>query len=187
MHDKDYLNQSNLQKKIISSCVTLECVHMNVFAGMMRNMKWAGDTENTKVYIFDIKNPSSDGAPAAVFEAPPMFAYHFINAYEEPSSTGNGKFDIVVDFAGYDTLDILKGDHAYALLSNIMDPELRKLQARDGRHYRLRLPMPPKGSKAPTAPVFVKHSILVAKDKTGREFTYEMPRVSPKQKTFKHR
>ena len=30
-------------------------------------------------------------------------------------------------------------------------------------------------------------AILVAKDKTGREFTYEMPRVSPKQKTFKHR
>lgn len=160
---------------------------MNVCAGMMRNMKWAGDTENTKVYIFDIKNPSSDGAPAAVFEAPPMFAYHFINAYEEPSSAGNGRFDIVVDFTGYDTLDILKGDNAYALLSNIMDPELRKLQTRDGRQYRLRLPMPPKGRRAPSTPVFVKHSVLVAKDKTGREFTYEMPRVSPKQKTFKHR
>lgn len=162
------------------------CVRTYVYVGMMRNMKWAGDKENTKVYVFDIKNPSIDGSPAAVFEAPPMFAYHFINAYEEPSNNGNGAFDIVVDFGGYDTLDILKGDHAYALMNNIKDPERRKLQTRDARQYRLRLPMVPKW-REPSSPVFVQHSVLVAKDKTGREFTYEMPRVSPKQKCLKHR
>jgi Retinal pigment epithelial membrane protein len=168
-------------------------ISCTVHTGMMKNMKWMGDKGvNTKVYVFDIKDPSKNRQPLAVFEAPPMFAYHHINAYEDPRAkgTGTGDVDIVVDFSGYDTLDIANGDHCFALIHNIEDPELRKLQCRDARQYRLRLPLPPKQAPGVTLRAslpFIRPSILVAKDKEGRELTFELPRMDPRKKMMKHR
>ena len=168
---------------------------------MMKNMKWMGDKGvNTKVYVFDIKDPSEDRKPLAVFEAPPMFAYHHINAYEDKraagtgtgtgTGTGGGEVDVIVDFSGYETLDIANGDHGFALIHNIADPELRKLQCRDAKQYRLRLPLPAKETDGVTSRAslpFIRPSVLVAKDKQGRELTFELPRMDPRKKMMKHR
>ncbi len=82
--------------------------------GVMREMKWAADTVNTMIYVFDIR-PSGPGPnkgsldPVAVYEAPPMFAYHHINAYEEVGrdAAGGETTRIVMDISGYGTVCFL--------------------------------------------------------------------------------
>ena len=168
---------------------------------MMKNMMWVGDTVNTKVYVFDISSTNDEskgkgkdkGKPVAVFEAPPMFAYHHINAYEDTDSAGDAS--IVLDFCGYESLEIANGDHGFALLHNVMDPSMRKLQCRDAKQYRLRLPMTVSdthshshsGTSPVPSPVYVEPSVLVARDSSGRAQTFEMPRIDPRTRSKKHR
>ncbi|KAI4196281.1 MAG: hypothetical protein LQ350_006652 [Teloschistes chrysophthalmus] len=44
----------------------------------------------------------------AVFESDPFFAFHCVNAWDEPSTTEEGKTDITLDISTYENLDILK-------------------------------------------------------------------------------
>ena len=158
---------------------------------MMRNMVWDGDQGvNTKIHVFDIKSKDLRKGPVATFEAPPMFAYHHVNAYEiatlnADGSEGNG-VEIVLDVSGYDTPDIVNGEHPFALISNVKDPALRKKQTRDARWYRFRLPMET-STTTNAAPLFVSPSILRAVDKDGKVLTSELVRMDPRRKFKKHR
>ena len=158
----------------------------------MKNMMWVGDTVNTKIYVFDISHTDENkggGRPVAVFEAPPMFAYHHINAYEDTNSAGDTS--IVVDFSGYESLEVANGEHGFALLHNVKDANMRKLQCRDAQQYRFRLPMTASDAHSATdtdpLPVFVKPYVLVARDSSGRDLTFELPRIDPRKKSKKHR
>ncbi|KAL8662589.1 MAG: hypothetical protein Q9202_004547 [Teloschistes flavicans] len=44
----------------------------------------------------------------ATFESDPFFAFHCVNAWDEPSTTEEGKTDITLDISTYENLDILK-------------------------------------------------------------------------------
>ena len=89
--------------------------------GVMRDMMWAADAGvKTMIYVFDIRSVGADNdaygakagadqtdkGPVAVFEAPAMFAYHHINAYEEVvrDEAGAETTHIVMDISGYDTV-----------------------------------------------------------------------------------
>ena len=109
--------------------------------GAMRNMKWMGDEGiNTKIYVWDINNDNNNKkTPMVSYEAPPMFAYHHINAYESKDNNGNNQ--LIVDISGYQRPDIANSEHAFALIHNMMNPSLRKQQVRDARYYRYTLPL----------------------------------------------
>ena len=116
--------------------------------GTLKECIWDGDKGvKTKIYVFNISknrlNSDSTSAflsPSAEFYAPPMFAYHHINAYEEVEKETNEKV-IIMDVNGYDRPDIVNGKHGYAYIDNMMDPELRMLQEREGGFYRFKLPI----------------------------------------------
>ena len=65
------------------------------------------------------------------FEAPAMFAYHHVNAFED-----NEAGQIVLDITGYDTPDIATSAHAFAYIHNMLDRAAREKQVKDGRCYR---------------------------------------------------
>ena len=74
---------------------------------------------------------SEKKSPVRTFEAPAMFAYHHVNAFEDEDAG-----EIVVDITGYDTPDIATSAHAFAYIPNMLDREKRKEQVKDGRCYR---------------------------------------------------
>ncbi|KAL8687955.1 MAG: hypothetical protein Q9218_006017 [Villophora microphyllina] len=43
-----------------------------------------------------------------IFESDPFFAFHCVNAWDEPSTTQEGKTDVTLDISTYENLDILK-------------------------------------------------------------------------------
>jgi carotenoid cleavage dioxygenase-like enzyme len=181
--------------------------------GAMRNMKWAGgDGTPTKIYVFDLKGDGGERKtpPVATFEAPPMFSYHHINAYEENSrdassgsSSDGGQKTIVVDVCGYDTAKIVNGDHAYLFLENMRDPARRKLQERDGNVIRFRLPLTTsarrkdgvaagtesKGNGTPDSPLKTHPVILPAinREKKSGYFTTELPTINEKYRGRRYR
>jgi carotenoid cleavage dioxygenase-like enzyme len=84
---------------------------------------------STKIYVFDKYSESID--PIATFEAPPIFAYHHVNAYEEKSKTDSKDvFNIVMDITGYNNAKIVNGEHGFALISNMKEPSLRQKQVK---------------------------------------------------------
>ena len=76
-------------------------------------------------------NYSEKKGPVRTFEAPAMFAYHHVNAYED-----NEAGQIVVDITGYDNADIATSKHAFAYIHNMLDSAEREKQVKDGRCYR---------------------------------------------------
>lgn len=191
--------------------------------GMMSQMQWLGGDDgggiNTKIYVFDINRYKNETdmnklSPIKVFEAPPMFLYHYINCYELNDSMTTGATgvsgasgDIVVDVTGYNSSDFISGQHAYAYLSNLLDPELRLKQERDGEIYRYVLPMSNLSNIASkhshhtantdstttstaidhasshyqlssTNRPFIRPLILPVIDKNGLPYTGELPRIN---------
>jgi carotenoid cleavage dioxygenase-like enzyme len=163
--------------------------------GFMREMQWAGDKGvGTKIYVIDTSGASQE--PLAEFNAPPLFAYHHINAFvaredEEDGSGGQGD-TVVVDVVGYESPDIVNGDHAYCFISNMRDPELWKKQTRDGFIYRYRLPLQDRsGGKSSSSSssssrskrvLNVRPELLPAVGPTGKLFSGELPTVNPRHK-----
>ena len=152
--------------------------------GFFQVMDWLGDQGvNTRIHIFE-RSPSnsSDGArpPVCTLEAPPMFSYHHVNAFEEEYQ---GQRQIVVDVSGYDTPDIATSQHAFVYLPNMKDPALRAKQVHDARCYRFRLPAPSSSlTESSSAALFVRPTILPFLDGQGRSYTAEMTRVDDERK-----
>jgi len=121
--------------------------------GFLSQLQWLGNKGTpTKIYVFNISafesvNTQSGSLPSrnpiASFEAPPMFAYHHVNAYEEATvssdNDSNTNVHIVLDVTGYDTPAIANGKHGFAYISNVKDPKKRLKQECDGTCYRFRL------------------------------------------------
>jgi len=107
--------------------------------GFLSNLEWAPKEQpDTRIYVFDLLKPGSDGSlpagPVASFTAPPLFAYHHINSWEEADG------GITFDVSGYSTPGIVNGEHAFAYLANVRDKEKRRLQERDAAFYRFNIP-----------------------------------------------
>ena len=101
--------------------------------GFLSQLEWMPEI-GSEIIIFDRHNTTTT-SPIRKFKAPPLFAYHHINAYENEDNY------IIFDVTGYETPDIINGENAFAKIPNILDPAKRKKQARDGRTYRFKLPM----------------------------------------------
>jgi carotenoid cleavage dioxygenase-like enzyme len=98
--------------------------------GFLSQMKWEGATTNTTIYIFDLENHKKGQlSPVQVFEAPPMFLYHHVNAYEEePLSGSTDVTRVVLDVTGYDRPDMLNGPHGFAYIENMKHRDQREQQ-----------------------------------------------------------
>lgn len=110
--------------------VRMDLMKMVNGKGFLSQVDWMGDSGvNTKIFVFDISSQRSlteSKGPIAEFEAPPIFAYHHVNAYRE----GEG---FVVDVTGYSSPGIINGDHGFAYIPNMRDPALRVRQEKDGQ------------------------------------------------------
>jgi len=107
--------------------------------GFLANLEWAPKEQpDTRIYVFDLQKPAGeDGSPpgpVASFTAPPLFAYHHINSWEEADG------GITFDVSGYSTPGIVNGEHAFAYLANVRDKEKRRLQESDAAFYRFNIP-----------------------------------------------
>ena len=132
------------------------------------------------------KEPGAGGSrdPVARYDAPPLWAYHHVNAYEEDAAGGGRQ--IVVDVTGYDSPDIITGPHAYAYTRNMEDPVERRKQAQDGSCYRFKLPLSGDNLDGNTA-VYVQPDLLVGVDDRGLRLTSEMVRINPDYAGKKYR
>jgi beta,beta-carotene 9',10'-dioxygenase len=143
--------------------------------GFMPQLEWNSKI-NTKIYVFDInrsnqlKRESEKLKPIAEFEAPPIFAYHHINCYEDFNS------NIIVDITGYDNGDIVVGKYAFLYLENVLNSETRKYQERDGLCYRYVLPISNRNTNF-GSPSFVHPRILHMEDEHNFRFTGEFATV----------
>lgn len=155
--------------------------------GFLRQLEWLGDKGvNTQVHVFDLrahKIPGASLAPIRSFEAPPMFSYHHLNAYEEIVIGGTSQ--IVLDLTGYSTPEIVNGDHAFAYIHNMRDPQLRAKQARDGQCFRFVLPV--MGQGASPSGTFIEPTVMPIQDASGTTYTAEMVRINEAVRGRKHR
>ena len=131
--------------------------------GFLSQLEWMPEN-GSEIIIFDRHNATTI-SPIRRFKAPPLFAYHHINAYE------NENDDIVFDVTGYDTPDIINGENAFAYIPNILDPSKRQKQARDGRTYRFRLPMI---SSKGVDPIHLEPIVLNTFDSKEKLYTNEL-------------
>ena len=128
--------------------------------------QWLGPEQGTRILVFDLDKER--GEPVAEYSSPAMFAYHHVNAYD--TADGN----VVFDISGYTTPGIVNGDHLFALLPNVKDPEQRKLQERDAKWFRYTLPISTQRRG------LVKPVELKAVCSAGRQYTSELVTISPR-------
>ena len=145
--------------------------------GFLPQLEWKPrEQRETKIYLFDLHAASSGGslAPISTFDAPALFAYHHINAFEREES---GKRFVVFDVSGYDSPAIANGANGFAYLDNVKDPVRRQLQERDAKWFRFELPVT-RGMQQ-SVPGVVVPSELLAVDEHGNEFTSELVTINP--------
>lgn len=159
--------------------------------GFLPQLEWEGDKgANTKIFVFDIENAEKmqDIGPIVKFEAPPMFAYHHVNAYTERSDSETGVDTVVIDITGYQSPGIINGAHGFAYISNMRDPEKRKKQERDGQLFRYRLPISTRRSQQRHQQnAFITPTLMPIMDKRGYFYGGEMVRVDDGKKGMKCR
>ena len=118
----------------------------------------------------------------ATYESDHFFAFHAINAYEEPGSQ-KGQIDIIADVITYNNHDCIKRFY----LDNLMSDSLAARGFSDGAFAQCRsniqrfrlpsVPMKPTTERSKADIVFSK----------GRELSVELPAINPKRLLRKHR
>lgn len=73
-----------------------------------RNMLDAMDLDPNKRNVWLVIDRRDGKGLVGIYESAPFFAFHPCNAWDQPSETEPGKFDIITDIPTYDNLDILK-------------------------------------------------------------------------------
>ena len=73
-----------------------------------KNMVEAMEFDSTKKNIWLVIDRLGDKGLVGIYESEPHFAFHPVNAWDEPSKTEPGKFDIIADVPAYENLDVLK-------------------------------------------------------------------------------
>ncbi|EXJ91114.1 hypothetical protein A1O1_04221 [Capronia coronata CBS 617.96] len=146
-------------------------------------MTWDNTTPATW-FVVD-KRPAEEGGKGLVarYVSDAFYAFHTINAYEEPSRTTEGTVDIVGDVAAYDNMDVLERFYLDNLVSD--SPQARTYLDSFGptirpsyRRYRL-----PSLSSAPTATTRQANIEYTS----GKEDAFELPTINPQMVTKKHR
>ena len=80
---------------------------------------------NTRIHIFDLNGEK----PIQTFEAPPCWAYHHVNAYEDGSN-------VILDIIAYTDAANSNGPHAYLYMENMKTEENRMKQTMEGTLWR---------------------------------------------------
>ena len=132
--------------------------------GFLPQLDWKVE-DGTKILIFDLDK--TDAGPIAEYQAPAMFAYHHVNAWDTPSG------DVVFDVSGYKTPGIVNGEHLFALLPNVKDPSKRGLQESDASWFRYTIPLSVQ-KRGLVSPVELK-AVL-----EGQKFTAELVTINPR-------
>lgn len=73
-----------------------------------KNLLDAMEYDASKKNIWLVIDRIGDQGLVGIYESDPFFAFHPVNAWDVPSETEKGKFDIVADIPVYDSLDVLK-------------------------------------------------------------------------------
>jgi carotenoid cleavage dioxygenase-like enzyme len=186
--------------------------------GLLPQLKFTG-RDPTNIYVFNIStfdNSLSDSAtisnpslldPVATFQAPPMFAYHHINAYENGSeevlqqkamngttttTTTDNTVEIIMDVTGYENPAIVNGKHAFAYIQNVITTKERVKQERDGTCYRFQLSLliseRPDSKNNKNKPQWVQPVKLYAfSAETNRVYSSELVRINPQCRGKKYR
>lgn len=132
-------------------------------------------------YVVD--RSSDQRGVMATFTTPSFFAFHTINAYEEPSLTMSGEVDIIADVVCYDNLSILKRFYYENLRSSSSEAfawQANKTDADRPWFGRFRLPNVPRIAETHSREAVVEW-------RADKNQTVELPSVHPRWATRKHR
>lgn len=152
-------------------------------ASLMPTMEFQ-PTQSTKIYVFDLNNNDQRTTPVQVFEAPALFCYHHVNAYEtnpqpavvaaaaqtgnegsngssSSSSSSSSSNSIILDLLAYDEPGIINGPHAFLYMDNMKTEETRMKQERAGTVWRFTLDL----NNATTATTAKEDRVLVQPEK----------------------
>lgn len=137
----------------------------------------------TKWFVVDRK-PVEEGGKGlvATYESEPFYCFHTLNAFEEPSTNGNG-VDIVADLCAYENLDCIKRFYIDNLMSD--SPKARKYSdpanlACRPQYKRFRLPSVPTASTKKVGKVTVDFAL-------DRDLPFELPTLNSRMITKRHR
>jgi torulene dioxygenase len=186
--DSSYLHSLFLTENYVILCVwnaffslagASVFYHMNIVDSLAKY----DETRPATWYVID-RTPVDAGGKGlvATYESSHFFAFHTINAYEEPDSQ-TGQTDIVADIIAYDSHDCVKRYY----LDNMMSDSPTAKGLRDGafdqcratvRRFRLpNIPSKPSRQRLKADLVFSK----------ARELYLELPAINPTRLTRKHR
>ena len=135
-------------------------------------------------FVIDKRSPEEGGKGViAKYVSEAFFAFHTINAYEEPSSTKEEAVDIVCDLAAYENMDVLYRFY----LDNVMS-DLPKAHAYTDSlsptarpsYRRYRLPVIPSTPKTGQSNAILEHE-------SSKIDAFELPIINPKLVMKKHR
>jgi len=122
------------------------------------------DSLFTEVYLFDL----NEEKPVEKFEAPPLFAYHHANSYEDK----DGK--VVLDLIAYETADVVTGEHGFLYLENMQKESGRLQQEREGAVWRFKMDL------SSGAPRFVEpQKKIVTWPETNLPLSLELVSIPP--------
>lgn len=152
--------------------------HQNLLDAMV----WDGKTPTTW-FVID-KKPTEEGGKGVVakYTSDAFYAFHSINAYEEPSITKQS-VDIVADVVAYDNMDVLHRFYLDNLLSDLPKAQAYTDSLPAGArpsYRRYRLPLVPSTSTVETSKAVLEHSSNLAD-------AFELPIINPRVVTKKHR
>ncbi|RVX68203.1 hypothetical protein B0A52_08712 [Exophiala mesophila] len=146
-------------------------------------MTW-DDKQSATWFVIDKREKENGGkGVVATYKSDPFFAFHTINAYEEPSKESADGLDIVADIPIYPNMDVLH--HLY--LDNLMSdspkansPNRPVNATAAAKHRRYRLPGIPKQARTGPAQAVLEYESLAGN-------AAELPIINPRMVTKKHR
>lgn len=148
------------------------------------SLKWHGDKANATLYVFSLDDDGQT-KPLATYEAPPLFSYHHINAYEDSDGS------IVMDLCGYPDAQVLSATGGFGYIGTLQDPEARQKLKVDATIYRYRLPKPSRsGSRerqlGGAVDGFVVPAFVKGIDPAGGVNSIELPRINERLRGRKY-
>ena len=154
---------------------------------VLSTFEWTGDTDPTKIYIFDLPPPNVKytgkdqfPGPVAVLETDPFFAFHHVTAYEEniegkPSEVG---INIQVDIIAYDSLEILENPITFGPLDVMLDSQKRNQINIDAQYRRYTINRDTESNEFKLTKI---SNILPMYEESGdRVLSVDFPVVSPR-------
>lgn len=141
------------------------------------------DSRPARWYVIDRRTPEEGGQGViATYESDAFYCFHTVNAYEQPSTDGNG-VDIIADLASYSNLNIIKR----FFLENLVSTSPKAPQHADpadvstrAEYKRFRLPSIP---SSPTQSIQKATLEFTAE----RAITPELPTLNPAYVLRRHR